>query len=289
MKIAFSKPEPPASGSYVVAVLEDRKLAPAASALDKKTGGVITRAMAATRFKGKKNELLDILAPKGVPFARIVLMGLGKLDKLDTQGAEALGGKLVEHLNKVGESLATVSVEQIQGSPVGPAEMAAHLAMGAKLRAYRFDKYKTREKEDAKPTLKSLNLLVTDVAAARKVHGPLDRVADAIHFTRDIVSEPPNVIYPESLAERCKRLAAFGVKVEIFDEKQLEKLGAGALLGVGQGSARPSRMVILRYEGAPKAKDKRPVAFVGKGVTFDTGGISIKPSAGMEDMKWDMA
>jgi leucyl aminopeptidase len=97
------------------------------------------------------------------------------------------------------------------------------------------------------------------------------------------------VLYPESLAERCKRLTAFGVKVEIFDEKQLDKMGAGALLGVGQGSARPSRMVILQYQGAPKAKDKRPVAFVGKGVTFDTGGISIKPSAGMEDMKWDMA
>jgi leucyl aminopeptidase len=167
--------------------------------------------------------------------------------------------------------------------------MAAHMAMGAKLRVYRFDKYKTREKDDSKPTLKSMNFLVTDVAAARKLHGPLDRVADAVSFARDLVSEPPNVLYPESLAERCKRLSAFGVKVDIFDEKQLEKMGAGALLGVGQGSQRPSRMVILHYNGAPKAKDKRPVAFVGKGVTFDTGGISIKPSAGMEDMKWDMA
>ncbi|MBL0932708.1 MAG: leucyl aminopeptidase, partial [Alphaproteobacteria bacterium] len=256
MKIAFSKPETPTTGSYVVTVLEDRKLAPAAAALDKKTGGVITRAMGATRFKGKKDELLDILAPKGVPFARIVLAGLGKLDKLDANGAEALGGKLVEHLNRAGETQATVSAEQIPGSPLGASEFAAHAAMGAKLRSYRFDKYKTREKEDAKPTLKAINFLVTDVAAARKVHGPLDHVADAIHFTRDLVSEPPNVLYPESLAERCKRLASFGVKVEIFDEKQLEKLGAGALLGVGQGSVRPSRMVILRYEGAPKAKDK---------------------------------
>jgi len=289
MKIAFLKPEPPASGAYVVGVLEDRKLTPAASALDKKTGGVVTRAMATTRFKGKKDEFLDIVAPKGVPFGRIVLAGLGKLEKLDRAGAEAAGGKLVAHLNHIGETLATVSVEQIPGAPIGPSDMAAHQAFGAKLRAYRFDKYKTREKEDAKPTLKALNFLVTDVAAARKVHGPLDRVADAIHFTRDLVSEPPNVLYPESMAERCKRLTAFGVKVEIFDEKQLEKMGAGALLGVGMGSARPSRMVVMHYNGAPKAKDKRPIAFVGKGVTFDTGGISIKPSAGMEDMKWDMA
>ena len=289
MKIAFLKPEPPSSGSYVVGVLEDRKLTPSAAALDKKSGGVVTRAMASTRFKGKKDEFLDIVAPKGVPFGRIVLAGLGKLDKLDKSAAEAAGGKLVAHLNHVGETQATVSVEHIPGASLNPADMAAHLAFGAKLRAYRFDKYKTREKEDAKPTLKALNLLVTDVAAARKVHGPLDRVADAIAFTRDLVSEPPNVLYPESLAERCKRLTAFGVKVEIFDEKQLEKLGAGALLGVGMGSARPSRMVVMQYNGAPKAKDKRPIAFVGKGVTFDTGGISIKPSAGMEDMKWDMA
>jgi leucyl aminopeptidase len=289
MKIAFLKPEPPSSGAFVVGVLEDRKLTPAAAALDKKTGGVVTRAMASTRFKGKKDEFLDIVAPKGVSFGRIVLAGLGKLDKLDKSGAEAAGGKLVAHLNHVGETLATVSVEHIPGASLNPGDMAAHLAFGAKLRAYRFDKYKTREKEDAKPTLKALNLLVTDVAAARKVHGPLDRVADAIAFTRDLVSEPPNVLYPESLAERCKRLTAFGVKVEIFDEKQLEKMGAGALLGVGMGSSRPSRMVVMQYNGAPKAKDKRPIAFVGKGVTFDTGGISIKPSAGMEDMKWDMA
>ncbi|MBI3708648.1 MAG: leucyl aminopeptidase, partial [Proteobacteria bacterium] len=160
---------------------------------------------------------------------------------------------------------------------------------GARLRAYRFDKYRTREKDEQKPTLKALTLMVTDVAAARKAAAPLDQTADAIFVARDLVSEPPNVVYPESLAERCRRLAAFGVKVEVFDEKQMAKLGMGALLGVGQGSARPPRMVVMRWDGAPKAKDKRPIAFCGKGVTFDTGGISLKPAAGMEDMKWDMA
>src|SRR6185369_7354305 len=124
---------------------------------------------------------------------------------------------------------------------------------------------------------------------ARKAFASYDRVADAIYVTRDLVSEPPNVIYPESLADRCKRLSAFGVKVEVFDEKQMAKLGMGALLGVGQGSSKPPRMVVMQWNGAGKAKDKRPIAFCGKGVTFDTGGISIKPAPGMEDMKWDMA
>jgi leucyl aminopeptidase len=131
--------------------------------------------------------------------------------------------------------------------------------------------------------------LVTDIAAARKSFAPLDRIADAVYLTRDVVSEPPNVIYPESLAERCKHLTAVGLKVEVLDEKQMAKLGMGALLGVGQGSAKPPRIVVMRWDGAPRAKDKRPIAFCGKGVTFDTGGISIKPAAGMEDMKWDMA
>jgi leucyl aminopeptidase len=289
MKIAFSKPEQNNSGTLIVGVSEDRKLTPSAAALDKKSGGILTRAMAASRFKGRKDDILDIVAPKGLSVARILLVGLGKLDKLDALRVEAIGGQVVAHLNRVGETVATIQVDTLPGVALTAADMAAHIAYGAKLRAYRFDKYRTREKEEAKPTLRSLTLMVTDVAAARKASAPLDRTADSIYFTRDLVSEPPNVIYPETLAERCKRLTATGIKVEILDEKQLAKLGFGALIGVAQGSIRPPRVVVLQWNGAPKAKDKRPIVFCGKGVTFDTGGISIKPSAGMEDMKWDMA
>lgn len=289
MKIAFAKPEQPTSGTYVVGILDDRKLTPAASALDKKTGGLVTRAMGASRFKGRKDDLLEIVAPKGLSLARILLVGLGKLEQIDALRLEALGGNVTAHLNKIGETTAAIVVEHLSGGPMSAPDMAAHIAYGARLRAYRFDKYRTREKEEQKPSLKALNLLVTDFAGARKAFAPFDRIADAVYVTRDLVSEPPNVIYPESLADRCKRLSAFGVKVEVLDEKQLAKLGMGALLGVGQGSIRPPRVVVLRWDGAPRAKDKRPIAFVGKGVTFDTGGISIKPSAGMEDMKWDMA
>jgi leucyl aminopeptidase len=219
----------------------------------------------------------------------VLLVGLGKAPEIDEMRLQSLGGNLVAQLNRVGESVVSIPVDTIPECPIAAPDMAAHIAFGAKLRSYRFDRYRTREKEEAKPTLKSFNLLVTDVAGARKSFASRDKLADAIFTTRDLVSEPPNVIYPESMAERCKRLTAFGVKVEIFDEKQMAKLGMGAILGVGQGSVKPPRMVIMRWDGAPKAKDKRPVAFCGKGVTFDTGGISIKPSGGMEDMKWDMA
>jgi leucyl aminopeptidase len=289
MKIQFNKPEPVNVGTLVVGILDDRRLTPTASSLDKRTGGVLTRAMGGTRFKGRKDESLEILAPKGLPVGRVLLVGLGKPNEIDGVRLEALGGNLVALLNKVGESVVSIPVDTIPECPIGAPDMAAHIAFGAKLRSYRFDRYRTREKEEAKPTLKSVNLMVTDVAAARKAFASRDKLADAIFTTRDLVSEPPNVIYPESMAERCKRLTAFGVKVEVLDEKQMAKLGMGAILGVGQGSARPPRMVIMRWDGAPKVKDKRPIAFCGKGVTFDTGGISIKPSAGMEDMKWDMA
>jgi leucyl aminopeptidase len=289
MKIAFAKPEQPTSGTYIVTVLDDRKLTPAAAALDKKTGGLVTRAMASSRFKGRKDDVLDIVAPKGLPVARVLLLGLGKTEQVDALRLQALGGNIVAQLNRIGESTAALPVENLSGAPMEAPEMAANIAFGARLRAYRFDKYRTREKEEQKPSLKALNLLVTDVAEARKAFASYDRVADAIYVTRDVVSEPPNVIYPEALADRCKRLSAFGVKVEVLDEKQMAKLGMGALLGVGQGSVRPPRTVVMQWNGAAKAKDKRPIAFCGKGVTFDTGGISIKPAAGMEDMKWDMA
>jgi leucyl aminopeptidase len=127
---------------------------------------------------------------------------------------------------------------------------------------------------------------VAAAAAAKKAYGPMDKIADGVFFARDLVSEPGNVIYPETLAEQCKELTKLGVKVEIFDEKKMAKLGMNALLGVGQGSVRESRMVVMSWNGA--AKSKQPVAFVGKGVTFDTGGISLKPGPGMEEMKWDM-
>jgi len=199
-----------------------------------------------------------------------------------------VGGRIQAHLAGTGETEAAVLVDKIKGAKLAPHDIAANLAFGARLRSYRFDKYLTKEKPEDKPSLKTLNLAVPAAARARKAFEPLARIADGVFFTRDLVSEPANVIYPESLAAAAKTLAKLGVEVEVLDEKAMAKLGMGALLGVGQGSARPPRLVVMQWKGAARGKDARPLAFVGKGVTFDTGGISLKPAANMEDMKWDM-
>jgi leucyl aminopeptidase len=192
-------------------------------------------------------------------------------------------------MNAAGETEATILIDAPEGGSIGAGQAAAHVAFGARLRAYRFDRYRTKEKPEQKPTLKHLSIGSAAGAGAKRTFQPLDRTADGVFMARDLVSEPPNVLYPESLAEQAASLTELGVEVEILDEKKMRKLGMGALLGVGQGSDRPPRLVVMQYRGAPKSKDSGPLAFVGKGITFDTGGISIKPSAGMEEMKWDMA
>ena len=168
-----------------------------------------------------------------------------------------------------------------------PAEAAAQLAFGAALRAYRFDKYRTTEKPEKKPSLAAITVATEVPDAARDAHRALGAAAEAIAFTRDLVSEPANTLYPETLAERAASLTEFGLSVEVLDENRMRELGMGALLGVAQGSVRPPRLVVMEHRGGPAGT--APIAFVGKGVTFDTGGISIKPAAGMGDMKWDMA
>jgi leucyl aminopeptidase len=287
MKISFADLGAPKSGSVVVGVAEDRTLTPAAAALDKESGGALVRAMASSRFTGKKGQLLAVLAPANLAVGGIVLAGLGKLADVDALALQALGGAVVAHLNGAGESEAVIRLGALDGVKLAPAEVAANVAFGARLRSYRFDKYRTQLKAEQKPTLKRLTLQSDVATAAKKAFGDLDKIADGVFFTRDLVSEPGNVLYPESLAEQAASLAELGVEVEALDEKKMKKLGMGALLGVGQGSARPPRLVVMAWLGA-KDKQAAPIAIVGKGITFDTGGISLKPGAGMEEMKWDM-
>ncbi|WP_188260561.1 leucyl aminopeptidase [Azospirillum tabaci] len=288
MKFAFAKPALPKSGTVAVTVATDRALGAAGRDLDQKTGGTLSRAMKASRFTGKKEETLAILAPAGVEFDRILLVGIGKGEDLSDDALQAVGGAIVAALDKSGETEVSVLLDLPDGGTVAPDAAAAELAFGAQLRSYRFDKYRTTEKKEAKPSLKKIILLTAEPDAAKRAYARLEPLAESVAYTRDLVSEPANVLNPESLADRCRDLADVGLQIEVLDLKKLKKLGMGALIGVAQGSAFEPRVVVMRWDGAPDAEDRRPLAFIGKGVTFDTGGISIKPAAGMEDMKWDM-
>ncbi len=288
MKIVFASPAPPDGGALVVGALEGRKLTSSAKALDKMLKGGLTRAVKASRFKGKKDESLTLLAPPGVKADRVYLVGLGKAADLDALRLQNIGGRIYAALGAKGHSTVSVAVDAIDKGKLKPSEMAAEMALGARLRSYRFDKYRTKEGRDKKPTLKTLRMCCQGAGRARAVYAVAAKVADGVFLTRDLVSEPANVIYPETLAAEARKLIRLGVKVEVLGQREMKRLGMGALLGVAQGSAREPRLVVMRWNGAKRAKGKKPIAFVGKGVTFDTGGISIKPSGGMEDMKWDM-
>jgi leucyl aminopeptidase len=288
MKISFTAPALPKSAAIVTGVTKGGKLSPSAADLDKTTGGALTKAIAASRYSGKKGELLEILAPAKLGNSRILLLGLGEPSELKESDLENLGGSVYNHLATAGEKEAVVMVDAPDSGDHDAPKRAAHAAFGALLRSYRFDKYKTKEKPEKKSRLTKLTFMVASAPKARELFETFSKVADGVFMTRDLVSEPANVIYPKTLAHEAKELDTLGVKVQVLGEKEMQKLGMGALLGVGHGSQHESQLLIMRWDGDSRAKDKSPIAFVGKGVTFDTGGISIKPAAGMEEMKWDM-
>lgn len=285
MKISFASVDLSKADILVIGIYEGNKLSSLAKDLDKKTGGALAKAMKSGTFKGKTGQYLAIPSPAKVSQSLIVLAGLGKEKELDALSAEKAAGGLVSYLNGYGVKQAAIAVEACKS--LSAEEAAAHMAMALKLRSYDFHKYFTKKKDEDKPTFTGATLMVEKPAQARKRWAELDKVSDGVLFTRDLVTEPSNVIYPKTLAEQCKTLADLGVEITVLNETQMKKLGMGSLLAVGQGSEHESYLVVMRWNGAGK-KSEKPVAFVGKGVTFDTGGISLKPSAGMEEMKYDM-
>ena len=290
MKISFAKSGLPASGSAVVAICKGGKLTPGAAALDKAMKGGLTRALKAARFAGEKGKSVDILAPAGTRLDRVRVIGLGDAKSLDDLTLQDAGGSCYRALSR--EPVVTIVVDALPGCPLAAADMAAEMAFGARLGSYRFDKYLTKEKPEDKAALKELTFACDGFLKARQAYAPKDAVAAGVFMTRDVVSEPPNIIYPKSLAAECRTLAKLGVKVEVLGRAAMQKLGMGALLGVAQGSVQEAQLVVMQWNGAPAGRGRNrgqgPLAFIGKGVTFDTGGISIKPAAGMWDMKWDM-
>jgi leucyl aminopeptidase len=264
--------------ALALVVFEGAVLEGAAGQADTASGGALGRAVAAQRFTGAKGQVLDVLGAAGEA-QRVLLVGAGKREAFDDLGAEHAAASAYHAVKTSGLSTLRVVL------PAGAS--APRAGLGVRLASYRFDRYRTKEPAEKKPTVLKAQITADDAGKALAEFAPLAALADAIAFSRDLVSEPPNVLYPAEFARRVKALETLGLEVEILGEAEMEKLGMGSLLGVGQGSARESQLAVIKWYGADD-KNAQPVAFIGKGVCFDTGGISIKPADGMEDMKWDM-
>ena len=283
VKVGFVPLSAPARGTLVVFCDEALKLGAATRKALGSAADLVKRAAAAAEFKGKNGATLDLLEPDGIKIQRLIVVGVGKPSELKEKDFLKFGGALAGKLNAATEAV-TVLAELPDGA-IEPAN-AASIGAGVRLRAYRFNRYKTKKKDENDALRAQVSILVGDVAATRKAFAASAQVVDGVLMARELVNEPPNVLYPEEFARRAGQLRKLGVTVEVLDVKAMTKLGMGALLGVAQGSARPGRTVIMRWNGGKRGA--QPVAFVGKGVCFDTGGISIKGAANMEDMKGDM-
>ncbi|MEE9376223.1 MAG: leucyl aminopeptidase [Rhizobiaceae bacterium] len=278
--IIFSAGSLPSKGSVVLLCDESNRFGANAKSLDKQ--GTIGKAIKAAGFKGAFGKTLSILIPQGTTLDRIVLLGVGELKQLNEYSWLRLGGTLNSVLANGGKLDVLL---ELPGKSNVSARQAADMAQGLVLGAYRFDRHQTKAKKP-KSTAVKVTFRTSNATSAKKHWSAHQGVTNGVILARDLVNEPANVLTPIEFAKRASALRKLGCKVEILDEKAMKALKMNALLGVSRGSRNPARMAIIQWKGG-KTKD-RPIAFVGKGVTFDTGGISIKPSGGMEDMKGDM-
>ncbi len=289
VKVEFQSFGANLDGNVVVFVDDGLKLgADAAKALGEGATGIVARAAAIEGFKGTPRTAMSLTTPAGLAVERLTVIGVGgKKDRVGEATSfdwETFGGFAI---GKVSSRTATILCD-IPGFKVD-GDAVARMALGGLLRSYRFDRYKTKKKkhDDKEEGVTSVSLLSSDSALAKKAFKAGNAVAEGVTMARDLVNEPPNVMTPEEFVKRAEALKKTGVEVEILDEKALKKLGMRALLGVGQGSRKESFVAVMRWKGGKEAD--KPLAVVGKGVCFDSGGISIKPAANMEDMKGDMA
>ncbi len=279
LDIDFTRAVLPVRGAVALLVPEDGERPALYRAADEATGGAVTRAVEASEFSFGRTKSLLLPGPGG-GLSRIVLIGLGKSAEIDAAAVEAAGSAAYAALKA--SPVAAIAADAL------PASLGPHVALGAVLSSYRFDLYRTTQKPDERPKLERLSVLSPTADTAASAWPALKAIAHGAFLTRDLVSEPPNVLTPPVFADRIAALSSLGLTVEIFTPEQMESLGFGALLAVAMGSEAPARMAVIQWQGAADP-NAAPVAFVGKGVTFDSGGISIKPAGGMEDMKWDMA
>lgn len=280
MEILVEPGRLPERGTLIVAVGYDGRLGTVAASLDQATGGLLRRAIASGRLK--HGRIVDLLLPAGLQLDRLLLIALGRSDGVSRLELEEAGGGLAHKLRTL--RVTEAHLASAEGLELGmpPTVVVQALAMGAQLRAYRFQKYHAVDGDDENAAPERLWV---GLAAGDGVLAEQRAIATAVHRARDLVSEPGNILTPRAFADACGALAEFGLDVEILDQAALTALGMNALLGVAQGSAQPPYVVVMRWQGGGT---EPPLALVGKGVCFDSGGISIKPAQGMEDMKWDM-
>ncbi|MCP4381279.1 MAG: leucyl aminopeptidase [Hyphomicrobiales bacterium] len=284
LDLAFTKPGGKAENTIIAFVGPGLAVGPQVKALG--VAELIARAASAARFSGKAMSVLDVLAPAGTDLDRLVLIGTGKLSDVTDYDWVRLGGVAIASVLKT--PAATVLVERPDGRKLAPKHVG-DLALGMKLRAYAYDRFKTKKEDEGtdRPTSVRVSLATVDLPAARKAWKRTEAIGEGVVTARDLVNDPPNLLGPIEFAERAAALKSLGVTVEILTEKDLKKLDMAALLAVARGSVRPPRVAVMRWTGG-RGKQP-PVTFIGKGVVFDSGGISIKPGGGMEDMKGDMA
>ncbi len=280
MKVSFVSDAPVTGGTAIVPVFKGNAVFGAGQAYVAATDGGFSAAAKAAHFDGESGQEFDMFAPVGSEVDRLRFVGCGEKDKFD---AEMFAAGATKALLMSRETTFTFHLGGLDLT----ADDAARAAVGARLAAYRFDNYRTKLPASKKPALTTIRVSFDDEKSAAasydNFHGPN---CDGHIFARDLVNEPPNKLFPKSYADRIKKLENLGLKVEVLGEKRMAALGMHALLGVGLGSERESQLVIMRWDGGKKGT--KPVCLVGKGVTFDTGGISLKPGAGMWDMKGDM-
>ncbi len=277
----------PKADALIFFAEEGAKLTAAGKDFDKKIKGGLSRAIAAEKFEGKKASTVVVPGPEGTTANYVIVVGLGKVSELTLLDAEKTGSSLTALLNSKKVAQAAVHFD-VTLKGLNEKDFLTRMSSGAILNSYRFDKYLTKEPKEKKPTLKSITVVTDEAAAMRKSLSVIQKRADAVFLARDLISEVPNVLYPESFANIIKKeLSPLGIEVKVLGMKEMEKMGMGAIVAVGKGSVREPKMVTMQYRGG--SKTQKNIAFVGKGVTFDTGGISLKPGPGMEDMKWDMS
>ncbi|MGH8263639.1 MAG: leucyl aminopeptidase [Steroidobacteraceae bacterium] len=288
MMIRFARQWSADGGAVAVLVPRSGDWSAAAALLDRSSGGQLRRACVAARFGGAVAEVCEVLAPAGIAASRVLVVGLGDLKRAGAAEFESIGGTLCARLLCSGDTNLAVETTGLEEAAIEPAELAARIAFGARLRGYRFDRYRTAQSQHAKPTLAEIRVVTRLVRPCERRFERMEAVAAGVFMARDLVSEPANVLFPKSFAGRIRSLATHGVRVQVLGEKRLKQLGFGALLGVSQGSAYEPQVVICEYDGIRAKRPTPPVVLAGKGVTFDAGGISIKPSAGLETLKQDM-